>query len=557
MNNKSFWAQCIFAIILLSIFSSCDSKSNQMKEMVECIKLAHTKANNIEEDASSSTNINDLFTSEAIFKKVRYLIHNGAKLDSITYIGYNWFKVSYDLTNWYICESGDQDGLALLYWKIKKEDNKLKLDNVAYAYSQCTSNIKDLPNVDRIKFWFKTIGYDEVQPYFQGSLCKVRNSNKYGFINIDGMEIIPCKYDDIAFIGGDLFKTDEIEIVLDDSRDSLLHVKLNDKFGFINLEGTEIVPCKYDELTIFEWNEKLLQVKLDNKYGLINFEGTEIVPCKYDELTIFEWNEKLLQVKLDNKYGLINFEGTEIIPCKYDDFTQFKWGIYLREYEKLLQVKLDNKYGLINLEKKEIIPCKYDSIGHYMPFMDELSGAIVKLDDKYGLIDLEGKEIIPCLFEQISQDGTLIKVRKENLCCYYECFGTQVTEFYEDINYYYDDLDHPIFAAKSNGKWGYLNEDGDILISFYLDYAGTPYKDGTAYAVYKGYSGEIDLRSGRFYISNDNSNDNSTNNSISRKVCPECGGTGTMVIRGNGIVLGTQQCPACGGLGYISVPSYW
>ena len=113
-----------------------------------------------------------------------------------------------------------------------------------------------------------------------------------------------------------------------------------------------------------------------------------------------------------------------------------------------------------------------------------------------------------------------------------------------------------MFAAKSNGKWGYLNKAGDILIPFVLDYAGKPYKDGTASVEYNGQRGELNLNTRRFSQTYDNSTSNS-GNSLKRKDCSVCNGTGQMPVRGGGIVLGTQQCPACGGLGYFSVPSSW
>ena len=150
----------------------------------------------------------------------------------------------------------------------------------------------------------------------------------------------------------------------------------------------------------------------------------------------------------------------------------------------------------------------------------------------------------------------MVKVHNNNLWSYYSIDGTQVTEFYEDVKCYYDMDSPPQFAAKSNGKWGYINKDGDVLISFVLDSAGKPDKDGTAYVVYNGQRGELDLNTRRFIRTYDNSASNS-GNSIIRKACPVCSGTGQMPVRGGGIVLGYQQCAACGGLGYITVPSYW
>ncbi len=497
MNNKSFLTQCICVIIFLSIFSSCNSSSNQVKEMGEKIVLADSIINNTttyyiainEAESVLAPSIDELFTYETIFEKMLSLIQCGAKLDSITYIGHNWFKVSYDLTDWYNTESGDEDGLALLYWKIKKEDDKFKLHDVAYAYSQCTSYIEDLPVADRIKFWFNTIKYEDVQPYFQGNICKVRNDDKYGFINIEGIEILPCKYDTVAFVMGDLIKIDEEEIVYDDCWDSLLYVKLDDKYGLINFDGKEIAPCKYDDLTLFTEYRYLFKTELDDKYGMINFEGKEIIPCKYDDFIIVEE------------------DGFDVIKSKSND-----------------------KYGLIRINAAQ------------------LYGEGFKI--------VEGKEILPCIFDELEMDDwEMVKVQNNDLWSYYTIDGTQVTEFYEDVEYYYD-MDSPLFAAKSNGKWGYINTDGDVLISFVLDYAGKPHEDGTASVKYNGQWGELDLNTRRFSRTYDNSASNS-GNSIIRKACTVCSGTGQMPVRGGGIVLGYQQCAACGGLGYITVPSYW
>lgn len=536
MNNKSFIAQCICTIFFLVIFSSCDSNSNQVKEMTEIIMLAHADANEIkidknidmvlDDDILKAANIGYLFASGETFKKMESLIQCGAKLDSVTYIGHNWFKVSYDLSNWDMSESGDEDGLAFLYWKIKKEDDKFKLDDVAYAYSQCTSYIEDLPVADRIKFWFNTIKYDDVQPYFQGNICKVRNDDKYGFINIEGIEILPCKYDTVAFVMGDLIEIDEKEFVYDDCWDSLLCVKLDDKYGLINFDGKEIAPCKYDDLTLFTEYLYLFKTELDDKYGMINFEGKEIIPCKYSDLTEFG---DVIKSKSNNKYGLITYEGKEIIPCEYDDFIIIEENVI----ESIIKSKSNDKYGLIKIKSGQIDSEAFTVIG--------------------------GEEILPCLFDNIEiGEYGMLKVQKNNLWGYYKEDGTQVmqvTEFYEDVKYYYD-MDSPLFAAKSNGKWGYINKDGDVLISFVLDYAGEPDKDGTAYVVYYGQSGELDINTRRFSLTYDNSANNS-GNSIIRKACPVCSGTGQMPVRVGGIVIGYQQCPACGGLGYFTVPSYW
>ena len=318
MNKKKFFTLsiCVFIFFFfLSILISSDSNSNQVKKMVKNIMQAHTDAKN---------NNDGLFTSRAIFKKMDSIMqgededtgyYREFKLDSITYIGHGWFKVSYDLNfAWSI-----PDDNAFLYWKIKKEDDKFKLDDVAYTYSQCTSQIKDLPYVDRIKCWFSSIKYDEVLPYFQGNICKVKNDDKYGFINIAGKEIIPCKYEDIAFVLGDSLKLGESlkidveSLVYDDCLDSLLRVKLENKYGLINgRNGKEITPCKYDDLALFDhYDVDYFKAKVEDKYGLIDFCGKKIFSCEYDDLTLFD--EYHIKVKSNNKYGLYDIFGKKSI----------------------------------------------------------------------------------------------------------------------------------------------------------------------------------------------------------------------------------------------------
>ena len=530
MNKKYFFTLsiCVFIFFFfLSILISSDSNSNQVKKMVKNIMQAHTDAKN---------NNDGLFTSRAIFKKMDSIMqgededtgyYREFKLDSITYIGHGWFKVSYDLNfAWSI-----PDDNAFLYWKIKKEDDKFKLDDVAYTYSQCTSQIKDLPYVDRIKCWFSSIKYDEVLPYFQGNICKVKNDDKYGFINIAGKEIIPCKYEDIAFVLGDSLKLGESlkidveSLVYDDCLDSLLRVKLENKYGLINLAGKEIIPCKYDNLILFDDfipSTGTIKAKLENKYGLIELRtGKEIIPCKYDDLTLFG---SYIKVKSNNKYGLIDgCNGKEIIPCKYDDLT-------LLDSYRYIKAKLENKYGLINGRNgKEITPCKYDDLALFDHYDVDYFKA--KVEDKYGLIDFCGKKIFSCEYDDLTLfDEYHIKVKSNNKYGLYDIFGKEMLP----CKYDYIKGDSKRVEVRIDHIWSYYKISGGKLTEFYED-------------VYI-------KNNSRNY--NNSINYNNASNSIKHKTCSTCNGTGRIGIGGGGIVISTQSCPSCFGNGYISVPSW-
>ncbi|WP_198400783.1 WG repeat-containing protein, partial [Campylobacter rectus] len=86
-------------------------------------------------------------------------------------------------------------------------------------------------------------------------------------------------------------------------------------------------------------NEKLFVNEIDDKYGYVNAKGEQVIECKFDEA--YSFTEDLAVVKKDGKYGYINTKGEQIIECKFDLVRSFSEG--------LARVKKDSKYGYINI----------------------------------------------------------------------------------------------------------------------------------------------------------------------------------------------------------------
>lgn len=101
---------------------------------------------------------------------------------------------------------------------------------------------------------------------------------------------------------------DEVE----DFRDGFAAVKRNGKWGFVNEQCEEVVPCKYDDVVEFSdgyFSEGFAKVKLDGKWGKVNKQGEEVIPCKYDDFRDF--SEGFAAVELDGKWGKVNTRGEE------------------------------------------------------------------------------------------------------------------------------------------------------------------------------------------------------------------------------------------------------
>ena len=197
----------------------------------------------------------------------------------------------------------------------------------------------------------------------EDKLLRIRKQGKYGYINKEGKEVIPCKWEDAAS-----FFSEGLASVKNDQG----------KWGYINKEGKVVIPCKWKNTYVF--SEGLASVKNDQgKWGYINKEGNEVIPCKWKFACDF--SEGLARVKNEqDKWGYINKEGIEIIPCKWKDARNFSEGLACVRNEQ-------GKLGYINKEGKEVIPCKWK---YAFDFSEGL--ARVKNDQgKWGYINKEGK----------------------------------------------------------------------------------------------------------------------------------------------------------------------
>ena len=105
--------------------------------------------------------------------------------------------------------------------------------------------------------------------------------------------------------------------------------------GVCDLNGKEIVPCKYDVTMV---GGDFIKVKLNNKEGVYNFNGNEIIPCKYDVV----WVTEYVSVELNGKKGVYDLNGKEIIPCKYDDINCIADGVFTVKLNEIW-VKWDNE----------------------------------------------------------------------------------------------------------------------------------------------------------------------------------------------------------------------
>lgn len=180
--------------------------------------------------------------------------------------------------------------------------------------------------------------YDKLYSFHEG-LARVCKDNKYGFIDKKGQEIISCKYDDA-----------------DDFDGGIAIIKISGKKGGINVNGNIVIPAIFD---VIHWNSKdsLHPAKKDEKWGYINRQGKIAIRFDFDFCGRYE--EELAAITQNGKIGFIDKSGIIAIPCQYDELYN---GIGFSE--GLVGVRKGKQWGYIDKSGQVAIP-----------FQDGLTGA--------------------------------------------------------------------------------------------------------------------------------------------------------------------------------------
>lgn len=213
-------------------------------------------------------------------------------------------------------------------------------------------------------------------------LIPYRKGDKWGFCDRNKNILIDCKYLDVEPFVEHLSRV-RIE---KDGREF---------FRFIDKTGNELTNCKqYDGMDNF--SEGLAAVNLNDKYGFIDKNGQEIIPCTYENayylgLKSLSFSEGMAAVSKNGKWGFINQTGDKVIPFIYDWAENFSEG--------LAAVELKGKYGFINKNGEQVIPCIYDSANK---FSEGLAGVMLQSNNfgpqKWGFLDKSNNLIIPCVY---------------------------------------------------------------------------------------------------------------------------------------------------------------
>ena len=364
-------------------------------------------------------------------------------------------------------------------------------DNETYTTKVINSKnqeiLKDYAQVEAIE------NYDEnYNLWYEEDVLTYIRDNKYGLINLDGDMLTQADFEDIYALKG-------IE-------NTFITVK-NGKLGLINGKGEEIIPNDYTEINSLGKDTNLYIVKNDNnQFGIYGKLDT-----KYEEIKSLNDSE-IFCVKENNKYKVINAGEEEVFNQEINNVEQIKDNIIVYTNES-------GKYGAYDIEQNKNIECQYDEMKY-----TSNKYFIVKQGSSYGIIDIDEnrkenmdfanivyyedagvyeleptenitgenkilnnnlEEIAQGILDEVNGEKSYIRLWTENGYLYYNLDG-DLKEAKDVL------LQNNLFLKKENGKYGYVDKDGNVVVDYIYDDAKEQNTYGYAAVKLDGKWGVID-----------------------------------------------------------------
>ncbi len=345
--------------------------------------------------------------------------------------------------------------------------------------------------------------YDnENNVWYEKDVLLVKKDGKFGLVDFKGKELLKPEYDEISALKG--------------VKSSIL-TKKDQKYGLVDNIGVAIIPNEYEKITSIseKYEDGYIVTNSDKKVGVINHDKSTAVDVKYQDVKALNGNGKYV-VKEDNKWQIIDADGNTYLKGKADDIISINGENAV--------IKNSGKYGIVTLNGDTKIATKYQELKYL--FDDKY---IFKLDNKYGVINLDGQELITPTYEsliyradagflegtkpndvntefmdhslitkltgilsEIDIDNGYMRIRVDNEYKYYN-FKFEEKSSKEVLT------SNTLFLDKKDGKYGFVNKDGIVVVDYIYEDAREQNQYGYASVKKNGMWGCIDYK-GRVVI---------------------------------------------------------
>lgn len=293
------------------------------------------------------------------------------------------------------------------------------------------------------------------------------NGYRYGYINYKGDKILDTEYIEISRIT-DINDDDNIYLIaykdgqagvlknkktiIDYQYESIIYNSMNDAFivqrngkkGVVGRNGDIKVEPQYTTLI---WNGKYINVKQeDGTEKVIDENGNEITDGYISRVPTSDGQHSIVYDK-DDIYKIIDNNGNVVVDKGYSYIEDIGNNYYI--------VASSQKNGIIDLSGKSVVDLKYSSI-FKIDNTDLLQANIIETNTVC-LINKNMQVIVSMDQAGIDIADNYIKVYSESDIKYFDYQGNELTaqQLFPNNN---------IYAKNIDGKWGFVDKDGNLVV---------------------------------------------------------------------------------------------
>ena len=177
-----------------------------------------------------------------------------------------------------------------------------------------------------------------------------------------------------------------MEISSDNFSDGLISKKMDNKFGYVDINGNIVIEFRFDNQSRF--SEGLAPVcESYGLYGYINTRGEYVIPPQYLDAKGFEDGRAIVSTG-DDSYTIIDKTG-KVLTDTYSNIYSTASSPYTIPPVPGYTIVKDGKAGFMDKNLKVIVPAEFSFVQMY-----SADYALVINNESYGIYDIRAEKLI-------------------------------------------------------------------------------------------------------------------------------------------------------------------
>lgn len=367
--------------------------------------------------------------------------------------------------------------------------------------------------------WIRNVEQQNVRDYSEGRSAYYENG-KWGFINQMGTVVIAPEYDEVEdFAGG------------------VCLVKKGGKWGVIDKNGKFVHECEYESISGFDSGVAYAEKDMSSFYLYDTGKKTQLPSSKF---AYFPFSDGLARIKniKTGEWGYTDSKGIIAIDPEFTSASDFKNGhafVSTKGKDYIINKKGDMRAAPFKLDTNVVI---FSNGAGYLTAEDGNLRFFDKGFDVKSHKYLEINDFSNGVSRARREDGKIVIINEKG-------DHMLILNKYEDVG----DFSEGLAWVKSNGKYGYVDMQGKLVIDTLFSYA-SDFRSEYAYVANGARQGVIKVAKMKdtfpmIHISDIQINDSSMNGTVEAEenfdISFKVSNIGDEVLNGATISLGVDQ----------------